>query len=379
MHRLLSFLAWTVAVTLVTACSYGFAQEPASPEPPAAKAKAVEKLPAEVPDESPTEDAKPTDAKPADDKPAEAKPEDAKPEDAKPGAVKPAVAKPPAAKPPVIKSPYRKLAPGVLQTVDPMRALGESVSRHDVVALLPADSKLAADPKYDWVKGVPFHQDVWVLDFKFKPVRMIWVDVPQPSGMMQRKLIWYMVYSVTNSGKVMHPVEDVPLDYETFDKKMLYQVKMEDRPVRYLPEFLLEGHQRMEDGKGFVKYYPDRVIPVALDPIRQREDPNRKFLTTVDMCRELAVGETQWGVATWEDVDPRIVRFSVYAFGLTNAYKWKDDPKEVKPGDPVGKGRKLYRKLLKLNFWRPSDPYYEHEEEIRYGIPGGVDYEWVYR
>ena len=47
-----------------------------------------------------------------------------------------------------------------------------------------------------------------MLDFKFKPVRMIWVDIPQPSGYMQRKLIWYMVYSVTNTGKVMHPVED---------------------------------------------------------------------------------------------------------------------------------------------------------------------------
>jgi hypothetical protein len=58
---------------------------------------------------------------------------------------------------------------------------------------------------------------------------------------------------------------------------------------------------------------------------------------------------------------------------------WRDKPEDLKPGDPPEKGRKLYRKRLKLNFWRPSDPYYEHEEEIRYGIPGGVDYEWVYR
>jgi hypothetical protein len=332
MYRLMSFWAWSAALMLVVACSHGLAQEAASPKAPAAKA-----------DENPP------------------------------------AAKPPAAKPPTVQSPYRVLAPGVLQSVDPMRALGESVSRHDVVALLPTDPKLAADPKYDWVKDVPFHQDVWVLEFKFKPMRMIWVDVPQPSGMMQRKLIWYMVYSVTNSGKIMHPVEDVPLDYETYEKKLLYEVKMEDRPVRYLPEFLLEGHQRLEDEKGFTKYYPDRVIPVALDPIRLREDPNRRFLTTVEMCGQIEVGKTLWGVATWEDIDPRIVRFSVYAFGLTNAYQWRDKPDEVKPGEPFGKGRKLYRKLLKLNFWRPSDPFFEHEEEIRYGIPGGVDYEWVYR
>jgi hypothetical protein len=271
------------------------------------------------------------------------------------------------------KSPYRQLAPGVLQTVDPMRALDESVSRHDVVELL------AIDPKFDWAKDIAFRHDVWVLQFQFKPMRMIVVDVPQPSGFMQRKTIWYMVYAVTNSGKVMQPVADVSLPYETTKKKLLYEVKMVDRPVRFFPELLLEGHQYMKADEGFTKVYPDRVLPVALGPIRMREDPNRKFLTTVEMCREIAVGQTLWGVATWEDIDPRIVRFSVYVSGLTNAYRWKDEPGEFKQGDPIGKGRKLYRKTLKLNFWRSGDQYFEHEEEIHYGVPGGVDYEWVYR
>jgi len=103
----------------------------------------------------------------------------------------------------------------------------------------------------------------------------------------------------------------------------------------------------------------------------------------VEMCREIPVGETLWGVATWEDIDPRIVRFSVYVSGLTNAYKWIDekvgDRYAHRPGDPVGRGRKLYRKLLKLNFWRPGDQYNVNEDEIRYGVPGGVDYQWVYR
>ena len=45
---------------------------------------------------------------------------------------------------------------------------------------------------------------------------------------------------------------------------MLYEVKTVDRPVRFVPEFLLEGHQRMKDDEGFTKVYPDRVIPVAI-------------------------------------------------------------------------------------------------------------------
>ena len=285
----------------------------------------------------------------------------------------PAGQKPPAAKPLTVRSPYRKLAPGVLISIDPMQNLEESVSRHDVVELL------AVDPKFDWAKDIAFRHDVWVLRFQFKPMRIIWVDVPERSGKMQRKPIWYMVYVVTNVGKVAHPEEDVKLKYETAEPRQLFQVQSVDRPIRFVPEFLLEGHQHMKPEEGFTKVYPDRVIPVAMAPIRSREDPRRRFLTSVEMCREIAVGESQWGVATWEDIDPRIVRFSVYVFGLTNAYRWKDVAGEYKPGDSVLKGRKLYRKTLQLNFWRPADPYFEHEEEIRYGVPGGVDYQWVYR
>ena len=38
------------------------------------------------------------------------------------------------------------------------------------------------------------------------------------------------------------------------------------------------------------------------------------------------MGETVWGVATWQDVDPNNVWFSVYVEGLTNAYRFSDDP-----------------------------------------------------
>ena len=114
-------------------------------------------------------------------------------------------------------------------------------------------------------------------------------------------------------------------------------------------------------------------------PIRSREDPNRTFLNSAEMARQINPGETLWGVATWEGIDPRIDRFSVYVNGLTNAYRWEDAPGAYEPGDPIGKGRTWVRKTLKLNFWRPGDEYYEHEKEFRYGIPGEVDHQWVYR
>ena len=96
------------------------------------------------------------------------------------------------------------------------------------------------------------------------------------------------------------------------------------------------------------------------------------------------MGKTAWGIVTWEDVDPRTKWFSVYVEGLTNAYRWDDGKgafteKDFGKESKIGKGRRPWRKVLKLNFWRPSDEYFEHEREIRYGVPGRVDYEWVYR
>ena len=258
---------------------------------------------------------------------------------------------------PAAQEGYRDLAPGVMKSIDPKREVAESFSRHDVVELL------AVDPGLEWAKNVAFRRDIWYLDFKFKPVRMLWVDIPQASGQMRRKLIWYMVYSVTNPGKVMHPVEDADGTYKIVDI---------DKPVRFIPEFLLESPE-------FGKAYPDRVIPIAVGPIGLREDPKRTFYNSVEMARSIEVGETVWGVATWESLDPRIDRFSIYVQGLTNAYKWTDRPGEFKPGDSIGIGRRLERKVLKLNFWRPGDEYYQNEKEIRYGIPGEVDYEWLYR
>jgi len=104
-----------------------------------------------------------------------------------------------------------------------------------------------------------------------------------------------------------------------------------------------------------------------------------------------------WGVATWEDIDPRMDFLAVFVGGLTNAFQTEDPPGAYKAGDPPGTGRIYRYKNLQLNFWRPSDPVLEHEEEIRFGVPADpdpamqqqifdrygvkarLDYVWVYR
>ncbi len=256
---------------------------------------------------------------------------------------------------------YRKLAPGVMREVVPPLTYDDTFSRHDVVEILARRGDL------DWAKNIWFRRTVWYLDFKFKDLRFGFVDIPQPDGKLERKLVWYLVYSVTNPGKAIRPR---PRPDGTFE------VETVDQPVFFVPEFYLEARDNLDSQ---INVYRDQLIPVAIPAIREREDRNREFLNSVQLTREIQVGETYWGIATWVDIDPRTDYISLYVGGLTNAYRWEDPPGAYRPDMPPGEGRKFTRKMLKINFWRPGDEYYEHEKEIRYGIPGQVDYEWVMR
>lgn len=270
---------------------------------------------------------------------------------------------------------FRQLGPGVLTVVEPNSDVGDTVSRHDIVEILAADPNFgerAQSAGSSPAKEAVFRHEVWGLEFAFKPLRFIRAPMPDDDGELMEKTVWYMVYRVTNTGQAMKPSvkEAGALDN-------VVELVNDPQPVKFLPQFLLESPE-------FNKVYPDRILPLAIPAIQEREDPNRHFLDTVDIVGEIPVGKSIWGVATWEDIDPRIDRIHVYVGGLTNAYRWID-PKDqagkyrYKPGQPLGAHRQLAKKMLQLNFWRPGDEFLEHESEIRLGIPGEVDYTWAYR
>lgn len=293
-----------------------------------------------------------------------------------------------------LASPYRRLAPGVEKTIPAIVEPEEIVVRHPMSDLL-VNADLEWDPNFapqtrtlrSMAQSAEFYREAWCLQFTFMPLRMIEVDVPQPSGRLQRKLIWYMVYRVTNTGARLQPVEG--------DGEVVEAEPAQGQPVKFYPHFVLETHDRDQAGQRVYKAYLDRIIPVAVAAIQRREDPNRELLTTAEMVgREvpLSTGPIErslWGVATWEDVDPNIDFFSIYVEGLSNASKWWDPPGAVEAGRPPLTGRRSFRKTLQLNFWRPGDDVDEHEEEIRFGVPlgmadlygseEGVAYQWVYR
>ncbi len=286
----------------------------------------------------------------------------------------------------------RKLAPGVETTISPDVTPEETFSVHRLVELhsLP---NLRWTPNFTpesrtlqaMTQDVVFRRHVWCLELTFKPLRMIRVDIPQPSGKMQRKLIWYMVYRVRNTGGGLQPERQAD---------GTYGLQPATPEVHFLPQFVLESHE-LKDSRGRGKAYLDRVIPVAMAPIIRREKPSGTLHNSVQISEQpipFATDQTDqgvWGVVTWENIDPRIDYFSIYVAGLTNAYRWVDLDGAYRPGDPPGKGRRFVRKQLQLNFWRPGDQFDETESEIHFGtpaekeglyrVPKGVDHTWVFR
>jgi hypothetical protein len=282
---------------------------------------------------------------------------------------------------------------------------------------------------FERAKAALMRRTIWNLEFSFKPMRMMYVDVPQSSGRMQRQLVWYMVYRVRNLGHHMQPKglispEKVAAGDATDpnqevlalvspavpDPKELYE-KFKDetdevevfgrktKALRFFPHFVLRSTE-------YQKEYLDQVIPAALAPIKEREFPGRPHqklyhsLTISEAPIEISDEGTDhsvWGVATWTHVDPRIDYFMVYVQGLTNAYRFEDPAGAFQAGSEPASGRKFLRKTLQLNFWRPGDTVDPHEEEIHYGcrldpdaadqekilkmygIPTPVDHVWVYR
>lgn len=269
---------------------------------------------------------------------------------------------------------FRTLAPGTLTVIRADAAAEDTVRRRDLPEATVARAAMAWKPKQDAAtetliaeasdRDFPF--DVWCLEFAFKLPRLIDVRMPVLDAAgdltLRTKPCWYMVYRVKNVGwrrTVVDPDDPTKRTVETFQK-----------PVRFLPHFVLESLEGLGDDDGLTAYrgYLDRLVPAAMEPIRNREDPARRFLDSAAMAeQELAPDEERWGVAVWEDVDPRIDFFSVYVRGLTNATDWKLRPDWQKAG--AGSMTHDTLKSLRLDFWRPGDRE-EGEEAVSIGYAG---------
>jgi hypothetical protein len=320
----------------------------------------------------------------------------------------------------------RQLAPGVLTVIPPEPLPHETFQGPMPIVELQDRAELQwGAPEFpegrphftspsqtlqEMAKEVFFRREIWNLEFAFKPMRLIEVDIPQPDGRLQRKLIWYMVYRITYRGGDLRPSEEVEEvgsgAYQTSRVRYPEMERVNYEYRRFFPHFVLETRQ-------YDKEYLDRVIPAAKMPILLREFPSgepgvpelppEKFYNSVEMTQvriprsDERTERSVWGFVTWEDVDPRIDFFSLYVRGLTNAFRFEDAEGPYRPEDPPGAGRTFEHKTLQLNFYRPGDHIIQDERQFRFGIPvvadqqqqerildmygveERVDHLWVYR
>jgi hypothetical protein len=276
---------------------------------------------------------------------------------------------------PTPKNGFRTLAPGVL-TVIPSRASSDSHAlRGD---LLEVTRGLAEERKWtpkqssantillERAKNREFERDIWCLEFAFKPPRLIDVDVPAGELKMRRKRLWYLVYRVRNTGG-----RRTVIDKDDPTKRTVEAV---ETPVRFVPHFVLESFEGLTETEGETAYrsYLDRVVPNAMAPIRRREDPARELFDSASMAATvIPPGGERWGVAVWEDIDPRIDFFTISVRGLTNAIRWRE-----KAGATFAKNLPPAAEMdhavesLRLDFWRPGDDRDEIDEEMSVGYAG---------
>jgi len=273
-----------------------------------------------------------------------------------------------------LKTGFRQLAPGVLTVIPPNTSSDSNVQRGDLLEVTRRLPTLTWTPKQaaenttlvERAKNREFVRDIWCLEFAFKPPRLIDVDVPTRELRMQRKRLWYLVYRVRNiSGRRTVIDKSDPSDRKTEPVEM---------PVRFVPHFVLESMEGLTEAEGETAYrgYLDRVIPSAMGPIRRREDPSREFFDSASMAAsDIPPGEERWGVAVWEDIDPRLDFFSISIRGLTNAIRWREQRGAKFAGNlPPGAEMEHALESLRLDFWRPGDDKDEVEEEMSVGYAG---------
>ena len=387
----------------------------------------------------------------------------------------------------------RQLAPGVMTTIRPFINYSETFQWSDIPEIA-AEAQGEDDHSFDWAKNVYFTKEVWCLQFSFKPIRFIPVDFPNDEGKMDRKMVWYMVYSVKNTGQfvgsgvssakeyevdntvnvmlrqegeydgsdehaeiisgqklnevykpgyrgveavaheqksnnldgiyviddidylngtsqLMQVSEGEPRDgVKTYELQPLGEAKplrTEEGPlseeeikergtVRFSPRFIMAvqnligeiDYEKAENGfygakqtKRSEKTWEDQYLPLAFAQIAAFEDPSLTYQNSISFPTiEIAPGETYWGIATWTDIDPRVNNFTIYISGLTNALRWYDDDQQAynKENQVPLTGRKVMRKTLKLNFFRPGDTNITPESKVYFGVPGQKASDWVY-
>lgn len=256
----------------------------------------------------------------------------------------------------------RKLAPDALNVIKSSVEFGETfqgpvdlpiVVQHPELSWQP-NTAPQSDTLLEMAKQVTFRGPVYCMEFAFKPVRTMEMDVNTANG-VERKLVWYLLYRVTYRGNDYQPViEKDNFDNPVFGKPSQVSAKW----VRFMPNFWLQS----KGLKSTIKEQRllDIVLPNAVARIAAEERITGPLYDSMTIQRQkVELGQSMWGVATWTDIDPNMDFFTIEVKGLTNAQRIQLE------GDKL----KYLHKTLVLNFFRPGDTINIGADKIQYGVP----------
>jgi hypothetical protein len=223
------------------------------------------------------------------------------------------------------------------------------------------DFKQPGERKVDPAKLPLDREDVWTLNFRYKPPRIMTVDGFDAQGNPKKQIAWYMWFQVYNrSGE---PVTFIPeFELVTTDLNTTHL----DEPQPYI----FEQIKKFED-RTITKEMPDGVL---------------KLKTTIDISRRPieaskpdAFPRLVSGLAIWTDMAekaPKTNKFSVYVTGLSNGVAVE----ESKPLPPNNEVLKLVKKkTLRINFIRPTDDNRQQIIDIQPDEDSGPAESWIYR
>ncbi len=287
---------------------------------------------------------------------------------------------------PTSTSTPRMLADGVLRVIPPEvlpedTALGpfdmEFVASHPDLAWLAPDFpdnqphfNSATETILERGKAVTFRHPVYCLEFAYKPLRTISVNLPGADGKPKSSVIWYLLYRVRYVGEDLVPSVEIALN--GMEMPSTPEMKFHES-VLFIPHFQAHSHKYDERTRQrSERTYSERILPHAIAAIARRERVGRPIYDSIEITRRISMGspgsdDEVWGVATWNNIDPSADFLSISVEGLTNAYRIEEGTE----------GKTFKKRVLELYFWRPGDPFHVTQNTIYVGSPAWQDKEHV--
>ncbi len=224
-----------------------------------------------------------------------------------------------------------------------------------------------------------FLRDVWCLEFAYRPPRTIEVDVPGENLEIQKERVWYLLYRVRNIA--VDENADVASELGGSTRQVVFEkdeegnddltrptTKFVNQSIHFEPHFVFETHEALSRDEGLLEHqdHLDRLVSSAIVPISRREKIHPDMLhDSVSISeRPIQPGEERWGVAIWQDIDPRIDFFTVFIYGLTNSIRWRHDAEFETDLEHAPEYERRELECLRLDFYHPGDADHDDFQEV---------------